>query len=340
MTYDEVLKNAKKMGLSCRVCPDCNGLACRGELPGVGGKGSGKSFTNCVNYLKSIDINLDVVYESHDQDTSCSMFGRTWSMPVFGAPVGGAVFNYKCQTMDDGGLISAQLNGAHQAGTVAFSPDAPMDGIFKASIRALKEAGGVGVPTIKPWKNEVVIEKLRLAEEAGAIAAAMDVDSAGLINLKIMGTPVDPKSPEDIREIVAATKLPFFVKGVMTVRAAELSRDAGTCGIVVSSHGGRVLEDAPPTCSVLPEIRAALGPDFKILVDGGIRSGADVFKALALGADAVLIGRPYTLAGLAGGAEGVRLYFEKIRSELIDVMVMTGCATLADITPDKVRLPK
>ena len=66
MTYDDVLETAKKMGLSCRVCPDCNGLACRGEVPGVGAKGSGKSFTNCVNFLKSIDINLDAVYESHD----------------------------------------------------------------------------------------------------------------------------------------------------------------------------------------------------------------------------------------------------------------------------------
>ena len=75
-------------------------------------------------------------------------------------------------------------------------------------------------------------------------------------------------------------------------------------------------------------------------MDGGIRSGADVFKALALGADAVLIGRPYTLAGLAAGAEGVKLYFEKIRAELVDVMVMTGCGSVADITPDKVRLPR
>lgn len=168
MTYDEVLKNAKTLGLNCRVCPDCNGLACRGEVPGVGAKGSGKSFTNSVNFLRSIDINLDAVYESHGQDTSCSLFDRTWSMPVFGAPVGGAVFNYKCQTMDDGGLVSAQVNGALLAGTVAFTPDGPLDGFFDASILALKEAGGIGVPTIKPWKNEKVIENLRLAEDAGS----------------------------------------------------------------------------------------------------------------------------------------------------------------------------
>lgn len=340
MKYEDVLKSAREMGLNCRVCPDCSGIACRGEVPGVGAKGSGKSFTNCVNYLRSIDINLDAVYESHGQDTSCRMFGRTWSMPVFGAPVGGAVFNYASKTVSDEELTRAQVDGAIQAGTMAFTPDGPWDEYFALGLKAVKAAGGAAVPTIKPWKNEKVIENLRLSEEAGAVAAAMDVDSAGLINLKLVGKPVDPKSPADIREIVSSTKLPFLVKGIMTPRAALISRDAGAYGIVVSSHGGRVLEDAPATCSVLPEIRAALGPDFKIIVDGGIRSGADVFKALALGADAVLIGRPYTLAGLAAGAEGVKLYFEKIRAELVDVMVMTGCGSVADITPDKVRLPR
>lgn len=338
MNYNDVLEKAKTMGLNCRVCPVCDGRVCRGEVPGVGAKGSGKSFTSCAEYLRSIDIELDAVYEGRGQDTSFEMFGRKWSMPVFGAPVGGAVFNYGCKTVTDDELTRAQVNGAIEAGTVAFTPDGPWDEYFASTLEAVKAAGGTAVPTIKPWKNEKVIENLRLAENAGAIAAAMDVDSAGLINLKLLGKPVDPKSPADIKEIVAATKLPFLVKGIMTPRAALISRDAGAAGIVVSSHGGRVLEDAPATCSVLPEIRRALGPDFKIIVDGGIRSGADVFKALALGADAVLIGRPYTLAALAGGAEGVKLYFEKIRAELVDVMVMTGCAELSDITGDKVRL--
>ena len=338
MTYKDVLEKAKTMGLNCRVCPVCDGRACRGEVPGVGAKGSGKAFTDSVDFLRSIDIDLDAVYESRGQDTSCEMFGRTWSMPVFGAPVGGAVFNYGCKTVTDDELTCAQVGGAAAAGTAAFTPDGPWDEYFASSLAAASSAGRYFIPTIKPWKNEKVIENLRIAEEAGATAAAMDVDSAGLINLKLMGKPVDPKSPADIKEIIASTRLPFLVKGIMTPRAALISRDAGACGIVVSSHGGRVLEDAPATCSVLPDIRAAVGPDFKIFVDGGIRSGTDVFMALALGADAVLIGRPYTLAALAGGAEGAKLYFEKIQAELADVMVMTGCASAADITADKVRL--
>jgi hypothetical protein len=108
MTYEEVLAKARSMGLNCRVCPVCDGRACRGEVPGVGAKGSGKAFTGSVEYLRSIDINLDAVYESRGQDTSCAMFGRTWSMPVFGAPVGGAAFNYGCKTVTDDALTGAR----------------------------------------------------------------------------------------------------------------------------------------------------------------------------------------------------------------------------------------
>jgi isopentenyl diphosphate isomerase/L-lactate dehydrogenase-like FMN-dependent dehydrogenase len=107
---------------------------------------------------------------------------------------------------------------------------------------------------------------------------------------------------------------------------------------VVSNHGGRVIAETPATCEVLPEIRRAAGDRLKIFVDGGIRSGADVFKALALGADAVLIGRPYSVAAFGGGADGVALYTEKIGRELVGAMLMTGCKTLADITPDKVSV--
>ncbi|MCQ2586096.1 MAG: alpha-hydroxy-acid oxidizing protein [Treponema sp.] len=108
-------------------------------------------------------------------------------------------------------------------------------------------------------------------------------------------------------------------------------------GIVVSSHGGRVMEDNPCPASLVQEIRKAVGPDFKIIVDGGIRTGGDVFKCLALGADAVLIGRPYAIAAHGGRAEGVKLYTQIIAEELKEIMIMTDCRSLKDITSDKIR---
>jgi len=90
--------------------------------------------------------------------------------------------------------------------------------------------------------------------------------------------------------------------------------------------------------TMLPEIRAAVGDRLKIFVDGGVRSGADVFKCLALGADAVLIGRPYVIAAHGGGTEGVELYTRRIMAELREAMMMTDCRTLSDITEKKIRM--
>ena len=126
----------------------------------------------------------------------------------------------------------------------------------------------------------------------------------------------------------------------MTVRGEENALSAGAAGIVVSNHGGRVLDQCPATAEVLPEIVEAVGGKLKIFVDGGIRTGMDIFKALALGADAVLIGRPFVTAVYGGGAEGVLAYVETLRAGLTDTMTMCGAHSLADITPDMVRLPK
>ena len=106
---------------------------------------------------------------------------------------------------------------------------------------------------------------------------------------------------------------------------------------MVSNHGGRVLDQCPATAEVLEEIADAVGDSMKILVDGGIRSGTDVFKALALGADAVIIARPFVTAVYGGAREGVESYINKIGSELKDTMAMCGVASLAEITRDCVR---
>ena len=135
------------------------------------------------------------------------------------------------------------------------------------------------------------------------------------------------------------TDLPFIIKGVMTAKGAEKSLEAGASAIIVSNHGGRVLDQCPATAEVLPEIvEAVKGTGMKILVDGGIRSGVDIFKALALGADGVLIARPFVTAVYGGGVEGVELLIEKYAAELVDTMEMCGAATLKDITRDMVTL--
>ena len=124
---------------------------------------------------------------------------------------------------------------------------------------------------------------------------------------------------------------PFILKGIMTVSGAKKALEAGAAGIVVSSHGGRVLDQCPATAEVLPAIADAVGGTMKSFVDGGIRSGMDVFKALALGADAVLIARPVVTMVYGGGQEGIQASVSKLQAELADTMAMCGAHTLADI---------
>lgn len=118
----------------------------------------------------------------------------------------------------------------------------------------------------------------------------------------------------------------------MTVEGAKKALKAGASGIVVSNHGGRVQDQCPSTAEVLPDIVDAVGGKMTILVDGGIRTGVDVFKALALGADGVLICRPFVTMALGAGAEGVKVYVDKLKAELSDTMAMCGAHSLSDIT--------
>ena len=337
MTYQEVLENARKqLAPRCRVCKECDGRACRGEVPGAGGKGTGAAFIRNVEKLREITLQMDVLYENRGQDSQVTFWGRSFAAPVFAAPIGGMAHNYT-PALDEAAWTKAVVDGCADAGVLAFTGDGVNPELLELPLRWMAEQGGLGVPTIKPWGMETVLEKVAKAKAANPPAIAMDVDSAGLPFLAAQGGDAGPKSVEALRQITKAAGLPFLVKGIMTVESARKAREAGAWGIVVSNHGGRVLDHTPATCEVLPEIVAAVDGTMKIFVDGGVRSGADVFKMLALGADAVLIGRPLVAAAYGGGAEGVRLYMEKVIGELRDTMKMTGCATIRDITADKLR---
>ncbi len=128
---------------------------------------------------------------------------------------------------------------------------------------------------------------------------------------------------------------PIYFKGNYDRKGCAQAKEAGASAIIVSNHGGRVLDQCPATAEGRSKHRKALeGSDIKILVDGGIRSGTDVFKALALGADGVLIARPFVTAVYGGKADGVRAYIDKIGTEPEDTMKMCGVSSLDEITRD------
>ena len=133
------------------------------------------------------------------------------------------------------------------------------------------------------------------------------------------------------------TKLPVLIKGVLHPEDARLAVHHGVAGIVVSNHGGRQLDTVPATIDVLPEIAAAVGGAIPVLLDGGIRRGTDVVKALALGADAVGVGRPVVWGLAAGGREGVTQVLELLRDDFDQALAMCGGRRPAELTPDQVR---
>ena len=328
MDLQEVRQVAKeKLKPLCRICPICDGRACAGEVPGFGGIGTGASFMNNVQALQKWHLNLRTLHDVSEPNTATTLFGHELATPILGAPMAGTKPNLK-GVVSDYELTKAVVQGCRQAGTLGMAGD-----VGKYALQILEEEQGQGIFIFKPREQEKIISWAASATVAGAVGFGIDVDGAGLINMRLLGMFVEPKPAQKLRELVQAIKLPFIVKGIMTPDEAELATEAGAQAIVVSNHGGRVLDQTPGTADVLPDIAQRVKGKVSIMVDGGIRSGADVLKMLALGADYVLIGRPLLQAAVGGGAEGVRLAVEQLTSELKVAMILTGTRSVRDVSP-------
>ncbi len=339
MTYKELLEQARpNVGPYCTACPVCNGRACGAQVPGPGAKGSGDVAIRNFEAWQKIRVNMNTIAENNTPDTSFSFFGLNMKYPVFAGPVGAVNLHYG-DKLNDITYNDILVSAAAQAGIAAFTGDGTNAEVMKAATKAVQKAGGIGIPTVKPWDINTLEEKFALVKASGCFAVAMDVDAAGLPFLQGLTPPAGSKTVTELREIIKESGKPFIIKGIMTVQGALDAKEAGASAIVVSNHGGRVQDQTPSTAEVLEEIADAAGGDMMILVDGGIRSGTDVFKALALGADAVLIARPYVTAVYGGGEEGVKLYTEKIGKELADTMKMCGVSKLSDISKDNLFKP-
>lgn len=337
MTYQEVIENARKnLGGKCKACPICNGIACKNTIPGPGAKGVGDTAIRNYDAWQEIRVNMDTLYKLAPVDMSLKIFGKKFKYPFFAGPVGAVSMHYS-DTYDDVRYNEVLTAACAEAGIAAFTGDGTNPEVMKAAAKAISKCNGAAVPTVKPWNIETIKEKMDLVLASKPFAMAMDIDAAGLPFLKNLTPPAGSKSVEELAQIIKAAGIPFIVKGVMTVKGALKAVEAGAQAIIVSNHGGRVLDQCPSTAEVLPEIAEAVKGKVKIFVDGGIRTGTDIFKALAMGADGVLIARPFVTAVYGGGEEGVKVYIQKLAAELEDTMRMTGAMTLNDITSDKIR---
>jgi len=340
LTLTKVREEAKKklMGV-CGVYKICDGDAMRicqgqsyGRPLGFGGIGSGASFNNNVLALKKLKLKMKTIGDHFEADTTYDFFGRELSMPIMGASIAGVNSFGGEKVISEKDFCRSVVLGCKDAGTIGWRGDTYTYSLDESyGIDAIAEAGGLGVKIVKPRKQETIIEFFKKAEKAKSVAVGVDIDGCGSYAMATHNKSVFKKNIDDLKELVSSTKLPVIVKGIMSIEDAVTAKDAGAAAIVVSNHGGRVLDHTPGTVEVLPEIVAELEGKIRILIDGGFRTGYDVLKALALGAESVLIGRDIVRAAVGAGVEGVRIQMEHLQKTLAKAMKMTNCKDLKEV---------
>ncbi len=331
------IHNAKAAMTVCKMCKECNGEVCRGQTPGPGGKGQGHTFVRNVAAFKQVKLNMTVIGHNTEPESTYTGFGSSFAAPIFAAPISNVKVNYG-SLVDEETYLKGLVEGMHQSNLLAFLGDAPAKATFDLSVSALRTHPKHTVMTIKPWETHALTQRLSEVLNTNPLAVAMDIDAGGLVSLRSTDPKVSILSVEALKAVKTHLgSIPLILKGIMTVSDALKAIDAGADILIVSNHGGRVMDDGMASLEVLEEIVSAVDGRGEVWLDGGVRSGSDVFKALALGAKAVLVGRPYSHASLGSGAEGVQYLSQKLIRELKDVMRMTQCVSLKDITREKVR---
>ncbi|MCU8063031.1 alpha-hydroxy-acid oxidizing protein [Shewanella sp. SM55] len=346
----DVLSNARKIMDTCAACDlagagRCNGKGPCGEsVPGMGGMR--QSFVRNIEAFEGMSLNMRSLHNVTKPKMETELLGVKLAMPVLTGITGGLTYNmgaanklaFDGEVMTEEKYARGIIEGAANAGCLGWAADGIGDPLetFKRRLEVVKEFKGHAVAQIKPRTQQEIFERIDIVQDAGAPFFAIDIDSAGRAARALPGKTVEPKDLKKLKEIVKYAKIPFMAKGVMTVEEALMCAEAGCGAIVVSNHGGRVLSSTPATMHVLPAIVKAVrdrGYKMPILVDSGVRDGGDVLKALACGAQAVLVGRPMLRASLGGGVKGVEMMFKRFQNELESSMVLTGTADVNNVDP-------
>ena len=275
-------------------------------------------------YMDSILVEERLI-DSVVADTTMTFLGERFSMPVF-TP---AFSHLKAFGGRDKTGLEEYSAAAKECNILNFC------GMMEnEQFQKIVDTGAKTVRIVKPYADhDKVINQMKYAESVGAFAIGMDIDHIfGEDGTDVcVGERMAVQTTDMLREYVGLTRLPFIVKGVLGVQDAVKCADLGVKAIIVSHHHGRMPYAVPPMM-ILPKIREALqGRDMQIIVDCGIASGADVFKALALGADACAVGRSMLPALEKDGVEGVKAFLQQVGKELRYMMSFTGAASVDSI---------
>jgi L-lactate dehydrogenase (cytochrome) len=250
---------------------------------------------------------------------------------------------FQLYMLRDRELVTALLERAHQAGysTLVFTVDLPVAGMRHRDSRNGMIGGGVAGGLSKAWQ---ILTRPRWVLDVGIKGKPHDFGNlrdavGGSKNLDefkaFIADQFDPRVTwKDISWLRTQWQGPILIKGVMTSEDALAAADVGADGVIVSNHGGRQLESVASSISKLPEVVAAVGDRVEVHMDGGVRSGTDVVKAVALGAKSVMIGRPWIWAMAARGEQGLVDLLGVFQKEIAATMALMGVTRINEITPD------
>lgn len=307
-----------------------------------------------------------VLQDLRGGNTRLRLFGQDYEHPIFVAPVA-----YQKLAHADGELACVLGASALRAGmvvstqasieleTIAAQAQTPLwfqlyiqpDRDFTAALVRRAEAAGYRALVLTV---DAPVSGIRNREQRAGFALPAGIEAVNLRGMRPLAVSADPSASSlllggpllnaaptwaDLTWLRAQTRLPILLKGILSAADAEQALAAGVDGLIVSNHGGRTLDGLPATIEALPEVTSAVQGRVPVLLDGGIRRGTDILKALALGADAVLVGRPCIFALAAAGAVGVAHVLQLLRAELEVAMALTGCADLASIGPQTIWTP-
>jgi isopentenyl diphosphate isomerase/L-lactate dehydrogenase-like FMN-dependent dehydrogenase len=315
MRYNELIQKAEEA------------LEAKGALKNYRGLGAETGYTGRFNneYFKAFGFKFRMI-DSVPANTEITILNDKFSTPISCGALSGMT-----NVTDE--PLKKIAEGVKEAGAMMWVGITSSDQFLSVA--------RTGVPTVrivKPYTDlQRMFDEIKEAEEAGAIAVGTDIDFfyGGKVGDHTFAPgAMGPKTCDQLRELASATKLPFILKGVLSAADAEKALKIGAGGIVVSNHAGAIIDYSAHPLEVLPEIRGVIGNAIPIFADSGFRRGADIVKALALGADSVCLGNALIMGLAANGSQGVAEIIDILNEELRRIMSVTGCATLKDIDPE------
>ncbi len=326
-----------------------------------GGAGAGLTAAENRTAFNRIKINQRVMVDVSRIDTKLRLLRREHAFPIMLAPAGyhklvhpeGELETVRGADLGEATFCAASFSNVtyEEIRHIARQPlwfqlyIQTDRGFTKELVQRILSAGceaicvSVDVPVNGPRDRELRagfklppgVERANLSTLGSAIAGGAHRPSGRNIYSATHGADITWKDIEWLRSFI---NVPLFLKGVLNPGDAMAAADLGCDGVIVSNHGGRSLDTVPASIDALPAIAKRVGKRIPLILDGGVRRGIDVFKALALGASAVMIGRPYLYGLAAGGALGVARVIEILRTELEMTMGLAGCTKLSQISPD------